>query len=456
MRNQASIAWPQWVWWTRFRVQFTRQTARVLPLADHGTETTQQVRKRLFVLLAVALLALAIGLTITISSALFGSLKRAEAKSLVRIVELRAVAIAEWCRRAKDVAKQITSRTRIRQELEKYNEGTITLQQLDRFSKPKLRDAMNLSSEVTGILRLDASKQIVTRCGNGSRLSLNQQELAKYITDRPTISEPLSINQRPSLIVSAPIVSRDGIRQGTDLVIIGIDALKKIVTDPDELGRSSEIIIGYASEGAAVPLFPWVGEKDPSTSKANALDAADVYLAKAVSGKAGLVHTADMAIAYQPVKECDWGLIVTQKEDELYASLYRKMGIIGGLTFLTYCIVLVGFWFIMKPMAGKILLHADELENKIQEKTAILEKEIADRQKAEQEKEATIAELQDAMLEIKTLSGLLPICANCKNIRDDKGYWSQIESYISEHSDAEFSHSVCPECVKQLYPDLEI
>jgi hypothetical protein len=55
---------------------------------------------------------------------------------------------------------------------------------------------------------------------------------------------------------------------------------------------------------------------------------------------------------------------------------------------------------------------------------------------------------------LKKLSGLLPICASCKKIRDDKGYWNQIESYLLERSEAEFSHSLCPDCMKKLYPDL--
>lgn len=63
-------------------------------------------------------------------------------------------------------------------------------------------------------------------------------------------------------------------------------------------------------------------------------------------------------------------------------------------------------------------------------------------------------ELQKRLKEIKTLSGLLPICASCKKIRDDKGYWNQIEDYITTHSEAQFSHSVCPQCCKKLYPEL--
>jgi CheY-like chemotaxis protein len=63
------------------------------------------------------------------------------------------------------------------------------------------------------------------------------------------------------------------------------------------------------------------------------------------------------------------------------------------------------------------------------------------------EKEQLIAYLQDAMAQIKTLSGLLPICANCKKIRNDKGYWERIETYISHHTEAQFTHGICPECV---------
>lgn len=62
-------------------------------------------------------------------------------------------------------------------------------------------------------------------------------------------------------------------------------------------------------------------------------------------------------------------------------------------------------------------------------------------------------ELRGASREIKTLRGILPICASCKKIRDDKGYWNKTEAYIREHSDAVFSHSVCPECARKLYPD---
>jgi PAS domain S-box-containing protein len=80
-------------------------------------------------------------------------------------------------------------------------------------------------------------------------------------------------------------------------------------------------------------------------------------------------------------------------------------------------------------------------------------RDITERKVAEEEREKLIHEIQDALAQIKKLSGLLPICASCKKIRDDKGYWNQIESYIRDHSEAEFSHGICPDCMKKLYPD---
>jgi len=80
--------------------------------------------------------------------------------------------------------------------------------------------------------------------------------------------------------------------------------------------------------------------------------------------------------------------------------------------------------------------------------------DITEQKEIEEEKEKLIFELQGAFSKINTLRGFLPICASCKKIRDDKGYWNQIESYIRSHSDAEFSHSICPECEKKLYPEL--
>ena len=76
-----------------------------------------------------------------------------------------------------------------------------------------------------------------------------------------------------------------------------------------------------------------------------------------------------------------------------------------------------------------------------------------ERQRHEQERDNLIVELQEALATIKTLHGILPICSSCRKIRDDKGAWTQMEAYITEHTDAEFSHGICSECAEKLYPE---
>ncbi len=80
--------------------------------------------------------------------------------------------------------------------------------------------------------------------------------------------------------------------------------------------------------------------------------------------------------------------------------------------------------------------------------------DITPQKKSETEKELLIAQLRDALAQVKSLSGLLPICSSCKKIRDDSGYWRQIEAYIRDHSEADFTHSICPDCARKLYPDI--
>lgn len=80
--------------------------------------------------------------------------------------------------------------------------------------------------------------------------------------------------------------------------------------------------------------------------------------------------------------------------------------------------------------------------------------DITERQQMEEEREKLISELQEALAEVKTLTGLLPICASCKKIRNDQGYWEKMEKYIGDRSPVKFSHGICPECTKKLYPEL--
>ena len=108
-------------------------------------------------------------------------------------------------------------------------------------------------------------------------------------------------------------------------------------------------------------------------------------------------------------------------------------------------IKIVSDWtFIERDLNGNITHYKGIIED------------ITKRRRAEEALQRETRKLEKALKKIKTLSGMLPICSSCKKIRDDKGYWNQIETYIRRHSEAEFSHSICPECITKLYPDLDL
>jgi Na+/melibiose symporter-like transporter len=123
--------------------------------------------------------------------------------------------------------------------------------------------------------------------------------------------------------------------------------------------------------------------------------------------------------------------------------------------FVLFGILLTWFAFFggfVSNMRRRLRAQKEET-NKANEEIKI---EIEERKSAQLEKDNLIVELKDALHKVKTLGGLLPICASCKKIRDDNGYWNQIESYIKTHSEAEFSHGICPDCAKRLYPDIDL
>ena len=121
---------------------------------------------------------------------------------------------------------------------------------------------------------------------------------------------------------------------------------------------------------------------------------------------------------------------------------------------LAYTVVL---YYIFKTFLGiseELRKSNEHLEKRIAERTAELSTEVAERKRYGSERDAVITQLQDAFDRIKTLTGLLPTCSSCKNIRDAEGNWVQMELYIQEHSSARFSHGLCPQCAKKLYPEV--
>ena len=147
----------------------------------------------------------------------------------------------------------------------------------------------------------------------------------------------------------------------------------------------------------------------------------------ALSGKSGTIIGLDyrgetVLAAHEPVGELDLGIVAKIDLSEIRAP-FIKSAFISGFAALVFVGLGVGLFFrITNPIIEG--LHK------------------------------TVADLEKALAEVKTLQGILPICSFCKKIRDDSGYWNQVEVYVRDRSDADFSHSICPDCARKHYADL--
>jgi len=419
-----------------------------LETKKHPTSTSQ-LRKILFSYLAIGLLVLALSLSAATILPIYSRLKAAEDKNIHHAVDTRALAIGEWTRHAKALAWQITSRTSIREKLKKYNNEEISLEQLKSFTEPKLTDAMNLSKNIIGIMRLDNKGQLVAKCG----LSIPKEKWPPHDATMKNItaSQPIAISNDFVFIVRAPIMNNEGSYEGSDMVVIDLCGLKAITSNYSGLGETSQIILGCLCKNAVNLIFPSKNQ-NISANNGQVLNPTVVeLLKKSVTGNSGLKIVDKKVFAYTAIADFNWVLLISQNENELYAALNNKLIIIGLLSVLIYLIFILGFWFAMNPLSGRLLLYAEELEETIIKKTQYLNDEILIRRKTEGSLEKTINDLRKAHDEVKTLSGLLPICSSCKKIRDDKGYWNNLEGYIQTHSEASFSHGMCSECSDKLY-----
>ncbi len=152
------------------------------------------------------------------------------------------------------------------------------------------------------------------------------------------------------------------------------------------------------------------------------------------------------------IPELSWYLIVEQHEDTITEKIF--MTLLGNILICSVITAIVIFLvnFIMKNYQKNIQMYAEE-DKKLKLINIGQEEEINNKNEILTKKNT---ELQMAIDEIKQLSGILPICSSCKKIRDDKGYWNQLEAYFSRYSNTQFSHSICPDCAKKLYPDINI
>ena len=312
---------------------------------------------------------------------LFGQLKQAEENNLFATARIRAVAIGEYVGRIGDITRQITSRSVIRDHLAAFDQGRISLAELEQFTRPKLEDALHGSAEVLGITRLSADGQVVARVG--IRIPLDPTFLPGSGSQRVTINDPVVFAGSLVLVVGAPILDTEGTRLGTDLVAFGTDRLRKIVWAPDGLGKTGVALLGSAGRGQGVIFFPGRTRQEGDYNQQPDAPELTQALQQAGRGESGRLPLENKGgnplLIFSPVPDTPWGLLVHMDQVELFSPVNREWRSVGLVALLLTLCGGVGIFFLLRPLTGRMLGYLEAMTKL----NSALQQEIADRTLAE-------------------------------------------------------------------------
>jgi PAS domain S-box-containing protein len=311
---------------------------------------------------------------------LFRHLKSAERKDLLFVARTKALLIDASLARMGDTALQITSRSTARKLLEVYLRGNLSRQNLKNLSDPLLADAIHLSKNAVGVVRIDPQRRVVSTAG--ASISKDLWKIPPPDGAQVVYSDPEVVDHGRYLVVGAPILSGEGKRLGTDIVLFSTDELQRILERHFRVGKSGECLIGRVQGHKVMILFPGLS-KDQFPLNGEG-DTFREVLQQIEEQSSGVLDYGDNdlpgVLAFASVEPTRWKILVTMDQRKFYAPVYRQFfRIVATVAFLAL-LGAGGLWLLLRPLTNRILTHSGELEG-LNKK---LKEEIAERQRAEE------------------------------------------------------------------------
>lgn len=427
-------------------------------------------------ILAVALLPLFV-LGILLYSSYRFDLSQAVQHHLQSVAAIQQSRLSAILRQNEERLALVASRTQLRLSLERY---LLTRDPADQVRMTRiLEDAAGSIDDLENI-SVYSPDGIVVASTDSSRVGAAHfdPELFALSRSTPVVDRIYLDGQgQPRVLLCGPM-TREGRNLGVVVIRSQVQNLMASLFDYAGLGETGETILarpaargGYVflaptrfAPGATLEKFTWNGEPDPA-------DAAFL----AAEGQAAVRDYRQVPVlaVARRVPRTDWVLVVKIDREEAFQGVDRTAWlalVLFGL--LTATIVLVAVRLARRLSAPLVQLadaagaiaegrygHQVPVPDRPGDEIGVLvgsfnfmSQEVA---RAQAALETKIEELGGAMSEIRSLKGILPICSSCKKIRDDQGYWNQLESYLRDHGDLEFTHGICPECYRRMEDDLE-
>lgn len=344
---------------------------------------TGQLRQSIVVYAAVGMLAIGVIISIASMVPLYRYLKQDAQENLLLAVQTKSQAVEEYLWRVRDIAEQIASRSKAREALENYNQGEVKKPELAQFSTPLLADALNQSPEIVGITRLDRAGNPVVEVG---------MPIARHLWQVPPgegtnaiVSQPIRLKEQFYIVAGAPIINKQSQRVGTDIVLFDIARLVEILQEFTEYEKNGNLLLAAQQNNRIEQLFPFDSEQPGVPWQDNVLAAT---LREAIGEEKGLMMTKNAAgsaeaIAYDWLAKNQWVLLAKIPPEQLYAPLRQQITILAAMMVVFLILATGGMVLLLRPLTGKVLLHTDELERLLEEKTAHLQAELQQRRRTE-------------------------------------------------------------------------
>lgn len=349
-----------------------------------GQSPAKRLHNSLVVSTVVGIFSVGVIVAVASIMPLYEYLKKEEERNLVLALNTKTMAVEEYLARAKDIASQIASRTVARQRLEDYNRGRISREKLAGVTSESLLDAVHYSEEVWGITRLDLKGEPAVQVG------LEVPETAWPVPDLDSKQAgfygPVSIGNRSFLVVRAPIMDRQSVRVGTDVILFRLFHLERIIEDYTGLGKTGETVLGVVHDGSIELVFPARGSKSEAPGTIPMDSILGKAMQKAAMKQSGLIRPENSTggkdvVAFGPVRNSNWCIAVKMEQDELYAPVKQQIFATSNIIVVLILLGTLGMVLLVRPLAGRMIVRTDELERQVAEKTASLQKELNERKR---------------------------------------------------------------------------
>ncbi len=295
------------------------------------------------------------------------SLQQRQQGHLAKELHFRQVVIEQSLTRLRDIATQISSRTRVREILEAYNKRSISRNAMTESMAPIMSDAMDRTPDVLGITRMDSAARQVFKIGlkipEGSWFEAQAQP------DRATVYGPVYLRGTAYLIVTSPVLNRSALQVGSDVVLFSARSISAVFMNPATIKSSSTLELGQLRDGRIERIF---SDATVSAAGVSAGDAAiDKALRQAAGGRKGIVTSTGgeaRIIAFGPIEGMPWGLVESMLKSELYAPVWRQSGILALLLLALIVLGVLCALYKLRPFTRRVIVQARLLDREIEER----------------------------------------------------------------------------------------